>query len=43
LLRAQLDETAWKIDEAFPFLGVRCQRITGKVLSLLAPRYGWSS
>jgi RNA polymerase sigma-70 factor (ECF subfamily) len=43
LLRAHLDETACRIDEAFPFLGVRCQRITGKVLSLLAPHYGWSS
>lgn len=29
------------LSEAFPFLGVLCQRLTSRVLARLAPRYGW--
>ena len=29
------------LTDAFPFLGLRCQQITERVLALLAPRYGW--
>ena len=43
LLRAALDrKLASTLTEAFPFLGLRCQQITDRVLGRLAPRFGWS-
>lgn len=40
LLRQALDgELASAVNEAFPFLGIRCRRITAVVLERLAPAY----
>jgi RNA polymerase sigma-70 factor (ECF subfamily) len=42
-LRKALDEKlAATMTGAFPFMGVRCQGVTERVLTRLAPRYGWS-
>lgn len=42
LLRDALDDTlASTLKGAFPFLGMRCRRITDRVLGRLAARYGW--
>jgi RNA polymerase sigma-70 factor (ECF subfamily) len=44
LLKKALDEKlASTVTEAFPFLGARCERITGQVLARLAPRHGWEA
>lgn len=43
MLRKALDEKlASTMAEAFPFLGARCTAITERVLTRLAPRYGWA-
>lgn len=42
LLRNALDDTlSSALSGAFPFLGIRCRRITEAVLARLAVRYGW--
>ena len=44
LLRQGLNERLnLAVSEAFPFMGALCERLTEKVVSRLAPVYGWSS
>ena len=42
LLREELNErVASAVTDAFPFLGTLCARLTAKVLTRLAPAFGW--
>lgn len=44
LLRESLQEKlASAVKDAFPFLGLRCGRVTERVLERLAPAYGWEA